>query len=251
MRIAALTLLLGTASVSAAEKEEADMFTASEIASEMRGAEAANLDAALLRAGKEAVIGAENMAALLRSSSRTARAALAEIKTAARGRPLSEEADELSLSAGMLEARSSEFLAKAASASLRLGELEDDELLARRAGYRSKDRERDAARAADTLAKAGLRHKRKGAGDLGPAETDLLACVDAALTEMAALRELFKSHPAELETRAKGAVSRREVLEVDIEDLTLEKRLLETALKLRRYDEEAFNGDSDEVKGGR
>ena len=135
---AAMALLLVAHSVSAAEKEDEEKFTASEIAAEMRGAEAANLDAALLRSDKEAVLGAENMAALLRSSSRTARAALGELRSAARGRPLSEEADELSLSAGMLEARSAEFLAKAASASLRLGELDDEELLVRRAGYRSR-----------------------------------------------------------------------------------------------------------------
>lgn len=249
--MSALAALLLSLPACAKEKEDEEKFTASEIASEMRSAEAANLDAALLRSGKEAAAAAENMAALLRSSSRETRAALAELKAGSRGLPLSEEAADLAMSADLMEAKYSEFLAKAASASVRLADMDEDDLLTRRAGYRSKDRARDILRAQDTLVQAGRRWKRKGVGDLVEAEKDLLVCADSSLAEMAEAREHFKSHPAQLETRVKGAPSHREALEQDIDDLRQEKRMLEMNLRLRRYDEEAFNGDFDESKNSR
>lgn len=234
-----------------AKDEDSDELADSEMVSAMKEAETSTLDSALRRSGREAQESLEYAEAFLYASGRDIRAGLREVRSAAKRQDgFEDDIDALLLSSQIFDAKSKVFRLKASSAALSAGQSDEEALSSRRASYRTKDRARDLTLSEDMLKKAAARFKRPA--ELGKAESELIEALQGCISESKGAAEALKRAGERGVKKEAGKAVRPpnpfaaliERLEEDGEGLGQEARLLESALKMRKLDEQSFDSES-------
>ncbi|MFH1725915.1 MAG: hypothetical protein ABII00_15000 [Elusimicrobiota bacterium] len=231
-----------------------DQISDPDMLSEVQKVQEDNLDNALSRGRKDAEQSAGHLATLMAAAEAGIREALVELRAAvpetAEPEPgsLEEAADDLLLSAQMLEAKARDFRQRASTASLRLPTADPEALMGLRAGYRDRDRERDLRRARLYLKKA---RKKTGSVQLDEEQIAVASASQSFLGEFTNAHLVLKEMGKKLWVKRKerdgfGEAARRieartKRMEDDIAALSTESRLLEISFALMRHDEEAFD----------
>lgn len=221
-----------------------------DMAAALEAADSSNLDNAMAAAQGEARAALENVLALAASARGQGAGVLAVLRSLPRGAQgegaFPDEEDAVHLSGQMLGEREAAFRLKAASASLRVPEIDPDRLASRRRGYKSKDRGRDLVKARDYARKAASRYPASLAGE----ELELLDALEAWVSEVQALRAALADATEALASRQREgrnfyqaftAVQKAAAaLDADILDLVRESEMLGLQLRLLRHEAAAF-----------